>query len=394
MVLVLAVVGWVVLTDDEYVAPPATAPAAAVRPGEAAATLRDLEAALSTGDPDAAAALAPDGDDEAAALLRALAGNADRIQVEDLTLRYVDSLGGVDGDGRWTATVETGWRFAGFDPVPATAEVEFLLEAEDDRTAIAGVGGATGRTPVWLAGPVDVVRQGDVLVVAAADAGGPAALARNAVPVVRRVLPSWRSGLVVEVPPDASALDGALGAEPGEYAAVAAVTGRVGDDGSPRTPVHVLLNPAVFGELDRQGAQVVMSHEAVHVATGAAVEPDAVPPWLTEGYADYVALRDVDLPLSVTAAQVIRRVRRDGAPAALPGDEAFDTRTTHLGASYEASWIACTMLAERSGEQVLTRFYTGLEVGDDVAAEFRAAFGLSLAAFTEQWRDRLTDLAG
>ena len=69
------------------------------------------------------------------------------------------------------------------------------------------------------------------------------------------------------------------------------------------------------------------------------------------------------------------------------------TRTTHLGASYEAAWIACVLLADRSGERRLTRFYTGLGQGDDVAAEFRSAFGLSLAAFTREWRRALTDLA-
>jgi hypothetical protein len=86
-------------------------------------------------------------------------------------------------------------------------------------------------------------------------------------------------------------------------------------------------------------------------------------------------------------------VRRDGPPGTLPGDERFDTRTTHLGAAYEAAWIACVLLAERSGEQSLTRFYTGLEPGDDVAAEFRRAFGLSVPAFTREWRQALSDLA-
>ena len=37
-----------------------------------------------------------------------------------------------------------------------------------------------------------------------------------------------------------------------------------------------------------------MSHEAVHVATEAA--RSTMPLWLLEGFADYVALRDVDLP--------------------------------------------------------------------------------------------------
>jgi len=304
-----------------------------------------------------------------------------------------DALGGVDAEGRWSATVETRWRFAGFDRSASVGDVEFVLEAGAEGTAIAGIGGPAGLSPVWLTGPVRVERGPDALVVAATDAARYGRLARSAVPVVRRVLPQWRSGLVVEVPGSAAALDAALGAEPGQYAAIAAVTSGVGDGLDPGVPVHVLVNPDVFGDLDGQGARVVMSHEATHVATGAATEPDVVPAWLTEGYADYVALRDVDLPLSVTAAQVEQRVRRAGPPVTLPGDARFDTRTTHLGAAYEAAWVACRLLADRAGEPALTRFYTGLRPGDDVEAEFRRTFGLSVPAFTREWRRALTDLA-
>ena len=46
-----------------------------------------------------------------------------------------------------------------------------------------------------------------------------------------------------------------------------------------------------------------------------------IAPWLVEGFADYVALRDVDLPVTTRAAQIIGQVRRDGVPdgAARPG---------------------------------------------------------------------------
>jgi hypothetical protein len=393
VVLAVAGVGWAVLRDDPYVARTPRPPAASIEAGEAAAVLQRLEQAVVDGDAEAAAALAPHGDDEAAALLRAVVDNAGAIGVDRFSLRYVDAIGGIDAEGRWSATVETGWRFRGFDRAASVGDVEFVLEAADGRTAIARIGGSAGLAPVWLTGPVRVRREPDVLVVAATDVARYDRLARTAVPVVRRVLPDWRSGLVVEVPGDAAALDAALAAEEGQYAAIAAVTSGVGDDLAPAAPVHVLVNPEVFGTLDGQGARVVMAHEATHVATRAATEPDVVPAWLTEGYADYVALRDVDLPLSVTAAQVARQVRREGPPAELPDDARFDTRTTHLGAAYEAAWIACRLLAARSGEAALTGFYTGLEPGDDVAAEFRRSFGLSVTAFTREWRRALTDLA-
>ena len=391
--LVLVVGVFWVVRDEAYVAPRPQGPDASISPTGAAGALRQLERAVATGDVASAVSLAAAGDRGAAAALRAVVDNASEIGVENFTLRYVDSAGGIDDAGRWPAVVETTWRFRGFDRVAARAEVEFQMVAEAGRTAIAGVGGETGRTPVWLSGPLQVRRGQSTLVLAAEDPARYARLATVAVPAVREVVTSWRTGLVVEVAESGQAVAAALGADDGEYDAIAAVTSNVGEQVGLRTPVHVVVNPDVFADLDPQGAQVVMTHEAAHVATGAAVEPASVPPWLTEGYADYVALRDVDLPLSVTAAQIVRQVRREGPPRALPGDGEFDTRTTHLGAAYEAAWLACRLLVERAGEQALTRFYLALDAEDDVAEEFRRRFGFSLAEFTRQWRQRLSDLA-
>ena len=118
--------------------------------------------------------------------------------------------------------------------------------------------------------------------------------------VVRSVLPGRIGPVVVEVPASTGDLDETLGVQPGTYAGIAAVTAPVGSAADEDGPVHVFVNPDVTSGLRRAGAQVVMSHELVHVATDAARSDLA--PWLLEGFADYVALHDVDLPLSTTAA--------------------------------------------------------------------------------------------
>jgi hypothetical protein len=172
---------------------------------------------------------------------------------------------------------------------------------------------------------------------------------------------------------------------------VAAVTATADGSLAPDAPVHVFVNPEVFGGLLPQGAQVVMSHEAVHVATDAA--RSAMPLWLLEGFADYVALRDVDLPLSTTAGQIIKQVRRQGLPDALPGAAEFDTATTHLGAAYESAWLACGVLADAGGEPALVRFYDEVNGGRAVGPALRTTFGLSQRELTQRWRERLSDLA-
>jgi hypothetical protein len=211
------------------------------------------------------------------------------------------------------------------------------------------------------------------------------------VPVVLRVLPDWRPRLVVEVPASAAALDRTLAAEPGRYANIAAVTTTVDGSVTPEAPAHVFVNPDVFDRLEPQGAQVVMSHEAVHVATRAATSD--VPLWLLEGFADYVALRDVDLPLTTTAGQIIEQVRRDGPPAHLPGGAEFDTSTTELGAAYESAWLACRLMVRLGGERALVRLYRLVDAGRGLPSALRATFGLTLGGLTRAWRRSLTDLA-
>jgi hypothetical protein len=134
-----------------------------------------------------------------------------------------------------------------------------------------------------------------------------------------------------------------------------------------------------------------MSHEATHVAAEAWTS--RMPLWLLEGFADYVALRDVDLPVSRSAAQIIAEVRRSGPPRTLPGAAEFGTRATHLGATYESAWLACRLLAQGGGQARLVRFYRAVDDGQPVGAALESVFGLSTRELTDRWRDLLSDLA-
>ena len=395
LVVVLGVVVWATVDSDPYVAPSPPAKADPVDAEGASRALDDLQGAVSSGDRQTAESLAPADDPRAARLLAGLVANARSIPVSAFRLRYVDETSSAGTDGAWGAAVAVTWRFAGFDPAPSQAEVTFRFRREGDRVAILAIGGGDLRAPVWLSGPVTVLRSPDTLVLAA---GRPSRAdfyerrAKIAVADVREVLPQWRTGLVVEVPPDAAALDAALGAEPGEYAGIAAVTSSTDGSTAADAAIHVFLNPSIYDRLGGTGAQVVMSHEAVHVATRA---PDSTtPPWLLEGFADYVALRGVDLPFSVTAGQVIEQVRRDGPPESLPGPAEFGTADTHLGATYESAWLACVVLADRAGEDALVELYAAVDGGADLSTELAERFDWSEQEFVTAWRQRLTDLAG
>ena len=367
-------------------------------PAGAAAVLRELVVAVEERDAELAASLAPRDDDGAAELLRDVARNARLLDLRAVSARYVAEVGTGTADGSWTGVVALTWRVARLDAVDARSEVLVAFEPDGERVGISGFGGASAgerRTPLWLQGSLSVVRLADPRVLVAADrsVGTARATAQRVVrgiEVVRRTLPSWRGPVVVEVPGSASALDEALGVPRGTYAGVAAVTASVDGSPDPDAPVHVYVNPDVSRGLRSAGAQVVMSHELTHLATGAAGSP--VDPWLLEGFADWVALRDVSLPDSTTLGLAIALVGREGVPDRLPGPAEFDTRAADLQAAYEQAWLACRILAERLGADGLVRLYRRVDAGAPLAAELRRA-GFTEQALLRTWQERLQDSA-
>ena len=212
-------------------------------------------------------------------------------------------------------------------------------------------------------------------------------------PVVREVLPSWRTGLVVEVPSSVATLHEALASDPGTYTGIAAVTTTTDGSLAPDAPVHVFVNPVIFGQLRPTGSQVVMSHEAVHVATEAATN-NTMPLWLLEGFADYVALLDVDLPVSTTAGQIIDRVRDGRSAGDACRDRPSSTRpppTSGRRTSRRGSPAGCWPIAEARPRWFVStcRSATAPRIG----SALRREFGLTEAELTQLWQDLLTDLA-
>jgi hypothetical protein len=401
--VVVAAAGWWLNRSDDAVLPPPEGDTRTVaREAAAGELLAELGDALQTGSRAAAVQLAAPGNRAAARELAALRSNVRRLGVTDLSLRYVDenagratTVGPRLAERAWVGDVQLEWRLDGFDTASSRMEVTMTFLSTRDGAAFVSARGDFGdAAPLWLLERLAVARSGRALVMVAdpADADVYARLANRAVVDVRKVLPRWRGELVVEVPESQDQLDRVLAASGATYDSIAAVTTPVDGSVSAGAPVHIFVNPAVFSPLGDRGAQIVMSHEAAHVATDAATS--SLPTWLLEGFADYVALAHVDLPVEVTASQVLQQVRDGGAPAELPGRDDFASENSHLGASYEAAWLACRLLGERFGERRLIEFYRAADETGDTAAAFRSVLGTTEAAFTRSWTDHLRALAG
>ena len=391
LVVTVGLVVWLTTRESTYHAPLSGTPTATIDQTRATALLDDLRRAV--GRRDAAAAGRLGASPAARSDLAGVARNARSLRVTAFSLRYVDSSGAVAPDGVWSADVAATWRFAGFDDRLERVDVRVRFAPAGGRLRIDEIGGGAHRTPLWLSGPLQVRRGGHSLVLvdgSAARADRIAALARRAVPQVQRVLPGWPGGLVVEVPASEAGLDAALGAPSGQYQRIAAVTTAADGSRARGASSHVFVNPQVFLPLRARGAQVVITHEATHVATHASTSP--APIWLVEGFADYVALSSQRLPVTTTAARIIALVRRSGTPQHLPGRAEFATGAAHLEARYESAWLACRLLAREAGPANLVAFYEAVDAGGAVAPEMRRTFGFGPAAFVREWRTLLSHL--
>lgn len=394
LVLVLAIGTVVVLRQRPDAIPPAgdARPAADARTAGAERLLRRMATRLEHGGSVRTVA----GDRPAARELATLQRNVRSLRITGLSLRLVDARRTSEEQaGRWTAEVLVRWRLAADGAASSRTRVPVTFWQVDGNTRFAHLAVRSGQrsaVPLWLLGRVAVARTTRSLVVSAVPgtSGRFSRLADRAVLDVRRVLPGWSGRLVVEVPRDQRQLDRVLDADAGTYDAIAAVTSTADGSTSRSAPEHVFVNPGVFDPLGPRGSQIVMSHEATHVATRAALS--TMPVWLVEGFADYVALARTDVPVTRLAGEALDRVRRTGPPDRLPTRGDFGPHSPRLGASYESAWLACRLIARRYGERRLVAFYRASDRAGSTAAAFRSLLGTDQRAFTRAWRADLRRL--
>lgn len=385
-------------SEDATITPPTGASTAVDQRVEGARrTVGELSAALQAGDSAAAAATAADG---ARPVLDAAVANVRTLGLTEVALRLVDDAPSAEtgpaatfGPGAWRGTVEVRYKINGWDTEGTRVESPVVFVPGADGQKIAAFGGAGGRTPLWLTGPVEAAQGERSLVISRAGPGeGYQAMSQRALADVARVLPAWKGNLVVEVPASEQELDQALDASQEQYANIAAVTTSVDGSLAPGAPVHVFLNPRVFEGLGPRGAQVVMSHESTHVATEATFAD--MPTWLLEGFADYVALANAGIPVSTAASQILAKVRREGPPDGLPTTDELAPTAAGLGATYEAAWLANRFIAREYGEKRLVAFYDSVARGTPVSEAFRTVLGTDEAGFVARWRSDTEALAG
>ncbi|MFE7563091.1 hypothetical protein [Kitasatospora sp. NPDC057500] len=311
----------------------------------------------------------------------------------------------MDRAGRCAATAELTVEVTGYDRWPVVHPRRLALARSAAGWRVEHEEGADGPPPPWDLGTVRA-EDGARCLVLGMDAGGipaPTGLAvvgDRAVAAVEALWgTAWAGRLLLEVPATGEQFTRLLADGQAGWSGMAAVT--VAAPGAPlNAPAdRVLVNPETYAGLSDFGRQVVVTHEAVHVATRADTRA-WTPLWLSEGAADWTGYRDANRPARRIAPELARDVAAGRLPAALPEDAAFAAGGEGLAQVYEQAWLACDLIARRYGPQRLVALYRAVGAaapGADRQAWLdgllRDRLGLGLAEFTRLWQAEVRALA-
>lgn len=300
-----------------------------------------------------------------------------------------------------TADAELRYRVRGFDDAPVTTARTLRLSRDaDGQWAVASDRPAKkSAQQLWDQGAVRAVHGLHSLVLGVGQSRAAldrfAGLTDRAVPTVSDAWhATWSRHIVVLVPKSLEGMAGLLGSPASSYRGIAAVT--TGETGAPGTAPadRVIVNPDAYGMLGAIGRQVVLTHEATHVATRAHTGA-ATPLWLSEGFADWVGYRGAGRTPAQTAPELAAALAEGRIPAGLPEDAdfGFDGDANALARAYEGGWMACRMIADRWGEERLGEFYRAVGAHGKRAGAVEDAMsrvlGTNLTDFTDAWRDYL-----
>jgi hypothetical protein len=339
-----------------------------------------------------------------------LAGNGPALSAERLAALGVKEA--------WVARVVLEYTLAESGTGPVRREQYLTLVPRGGRWLLADDTDGETAVDLWDLGRVHVDRGERSLVLGTADSATLGRMAREVDQASARVDATWgrtwpRTVLVL-VPQDQAQMAALLGREDtsGLDQIAAVTTGEIGLDSAATSADRIIVNPDGFSQLGELGRDVVLTHELTHVATRATTTV-AVPIWLSEGFADYVAYKSTGLSTRRVAKDVLDDVRRGKGPKRLPDAQDFDPAVHDIAPAYAGAWLAVRMIADREGEETLLRFYRdvagGQGTGQQKAASTPGASTASQTAvesafanvlhtnqeqFTSEWLEYLDHLAG
>jgi hypothetical protein len=307
----------------------------------------------------------------------------------------------------WVTRVRQTYAFTGYDPGQRDYTVSYVLKRTTEGWRFTGAAdGQNDAQPFDLTG-LAIASSPNTLVIGDLPQATLRAYLALGDAAHDRIAAVWGKAQpsVVVAPSSLDKLTTQLGpARGGGFDQIAAVTdGPLLRDTSAQSD-RVYLNPEAFKELSPTGRSVVVTHELTHV-TVRATTSRAVPIWLSEGFADDVALAPTGLPVRSVTDDLLDQVRAGKGPTSLPDEVAFDPSKGQIAPSYSSAWLAVSRLRQKYGQAKVVAFYravAGPDAGepsvrtpaDQLArSAFESVLGTSQDAFVSDWLAYLKRLA-
>ena len=307
----------------------------------------------------------------------------------------------------WVARVRQTYAFTGYDPGQRDYTVSYVLKRTTEGWRFTGVAdGQNDAQPFDLTG-LAVASSPHTLVIGDLPQVTLRAYLALGDAAHDRIAAVWGEAqpTVVVAPSSLDKLTAQLGpGRGGGFDQIAAVTdGPLVRDTSAQSD-RVYLNPEAFKELSQTGRSVVVTHELTHV-TVRATTSRAVPVWLSEGFADDVALAPTGLPVRSVTDDLLDQVRAGKGPTSLPDEVAFDPSKGQIAPSYSGAWLAVSRLRQKYGQAKIVAFYravAGPKAGepsvrtpaDQLArTAFESILGTTQDVFVADWLAYLKRLA-
>jgi hypothetical protein len=311
----------------------------------------------------------------------------DRMRAMGVGAMHVESVTGpvAQTSASWKVEVAYAHQLAGTDTSSRRFTIELTLRAASDRSEEPTITGSApaDRPQPWDLSGLRVHRSADGLVLATGGQGRLSDVSARYLTARAAVAAVWGTARPAVVIAPSSDTDAArlLGRDPASLDGVAAVTDGPLGTGAGAGADRVVLVPTAWDALTEQGREVVLAHELTHV-TVRSTATRSMPLWLSEGLAEYVAYRGVDLPELRVVRGALDLVRREGLPASWPTAADFEPDNGRLPAAYGLSLLAVRSIADRHGQAALVRLCRA--VSRPATGDTRAGGGTDADEITER----------